>query len=67
MACHLKGWSSRDGTYLNAAQWIGEVIKAVRRELIEKPVVLTLTASSLPRNQSPGPCPEDHGCGRNEG
>ena len=48
-----QGWSSSDAAYLNAAQGIGEVIKAVRRELTAKPVVPTRTASKLAQKPKP--------------
>lgn len=47
-----ESWSSSDAAYLNAAQGIGEVIKAVRRELTAKPATPARGASK------PGPKPK---------
>lgn len=50
-----EGWSSSDAAYLNAAQGIGEIIKAVRRELTAKPAA-PARAAPKPR-QKPKPQP----------
>ena len=46
-----EGWSSSDAAYLNAAQGIGEIIKAVRRELTANPATPARAASN--RSQEP--------------
>jgi hypothetical protein len=52
-----EGWSSSDAAYLNAAQGIGEVIKAVRRELTAKPAALVRGASKLSKKPRPRSTP----------
>jgi hypothetical protein len=42
-----ESWSSSDAAYVNVAQGIGEIIKAVRRELIAKPAAPARAASKL--------------------
>lgn len=48
-------WSSSDAAYLDAAQGIGAVIKAVRREMTAKPAGLDPAASKLTRKSKPKP------------
>lgn len=49
-----ENWSSSDAAYLNVAQGIGEVIKAVRRELTTKPATpARATPKPKPRSTPP--------------
>lgn len=52
-----ESWSSSDAAYLNAAQGIGEVIKAVRRELTAKPVTPARAASKPVQKPKPRSTP----------
>jgi hypothetical protein len=52
-----EGWSSSDAAYLNVAQGIGEVIKAVRRELTAKPTAPANAASKRSQKSKPQPSP----------
>ena len=52
-----ESWSSSDAAYLNVAQGIGEVIKAVRRELIAKPATPARAASKLSDKSKRQPLP----------
>lgn len=52
-----EGWSSSDAAYLNAAQGIGEVIKAVRRELITTPSAPARAASKPTQKPKPQSTP----------
>ena len=53
-----EGWSSSDAAYLDAAQGIGEVIKAVRRELTAKPALTARAASKADQKLKREPSPE---------
>lgn len=52
-----EGWSSSDAAYVNVAQGIGEVIKAVRRELTAKPAAAARAASKLTHKPKLKPTP----------
>jgi hypothetical protein len=52
-----ESWSSSDAAYLNAAQGIGEVIKAVRRELTAKPAMPARAASKPVKKSKPRSTP----------
>lgn len=52
-----ESWSSSDAAYLNAAQGIGEVIKAVRRELTAKPATPARGASKSVQKSKPRSTP----------